>query len=143
MRVSCGTTLLSYLYLKWKIKDSNILMHVNPMECPMLGAVLEENMVRQLDKGFITRQVILHLEVSVGVAIYPQHAKTAADLVARADEAMFEEKNKGRNRCMVLDDSIVRKNEEKKEIQEAIEESLANDQFYLVYQPVFLTETRL
>jgi predicted signal transduction protein with EAL and GGDEF domain len=143
MRVGCGTTLLSYLYLKWKIKDSNILMHVNPMECPMLGAVLEENMVRQLDKGFITRQVILHLKVSVGVAIYPQHAKTAADLVARADEAMFEAKNKGRNRWMVLDDSIVRKNEEKKEIQEAIEESLANDQFYLVYQPVFLTETRL
>jgi diguanylate cyclase (GGDEF)-like protein len=102
--------------------------------------VLAENMVRELDKGFETRQGILHLEVSVGVAMYPAHAKTAADLVARADEAMFEAKNKGRNRWMMLDDSIVRKNEEKKEIQEAIEESLANDQFYLVYQPVFLTE---
>ena len=56
---------------------------------------------------------------------------------------MFEAKNKGHNRWMVLDDSIVRKNEEKKEIQEAIEESLANDQFYLVYQPVFLTETEI
>ena len=100
-----------------------------------------EDLVHNLSKGFDTGQGKLHLEVSVGVAIYPDHANSAESLLARADEAMFEAKNRGRNRWEVLNQHIVDQNELKKVTQEAIEEALQNDQFYLVYQPIFDTQS--
>ena len=100
-----------------------------------------EDLVKSLSKGFDTGQGKLHLEVSVGVAIYPDHANSAESLLARADEAMFEAKNRGRNRWEVLNQNIVDQNELKKMTQEAIEEALQNDQFYLVYQPIFDTHS--
>ena len=54
---------------------------------------------------------------------------------------MFEAKNRGRNRWQVLNQNIVDQNELKKLTQEAIEEALQNNQFYLVYQPIFNTHT--
>jgi diguanylate cyclase (GGDEF)-like protein len=100
-----------------------------------------EDLIKNLSKGFDTGQGKLHLEVSVGVAIYPDHAISAESLLARADEAMFEAKNRGRNRWEVLNENIVEQNELKKLTQEAIEEALQNDQFYLVYQPIFNTQS--
>lgn len=100
-----------------------------------------EELVKNLSTDFDTGQGKLHLEVSVGVAMYPEHASSAESLLARADEAMFEAKNRGRNRWQVLNQNIVEQNELKKLTQEAIEEALQNDQFYLVYQPIFNTHT--
>lgn len=104
-------------------------------------AVAAEELVRNLSTDFDTGQGKLHLEVSVGVAVYPDHASSAESLLARADEAMFEAKNRGRNRWQVLNQNIVEQNELKKLTQEAIEEALQKDQFYLVYQPIFNTHT--
>jgi len=100
-----------------------------------------EDLIKNLSKGFDTGQGKLHLEVSVGVAIYPDHADSAETLLARADEAMFEAKNRGRNRWEVLNQNIVDHNELKNMTQEAIEEALLNNQFYLVYQPIFNTHS--
>lgn len=47
----------------------------------------------------------LRLTVSVGVAIAPQHATTASELVAAADTALYDAKRLGRNRTSVADQS--------------------------------------
>lgn len=113
------------------------------IECNSLKQPLEEvaeNLVNKLDQEFETQHGPLHLEVSIGVANYPQHATTAEDLVAASDEAMFEAKKRGRNRWEILSQDIVDQNNLKKSIQEAIEESIAEDLFYIVFQPIFSTQ---
>lgn len=100
-----------------------------------------EDLVKKLDLEFETHQGILHLEASIGVACYPEHASSAESLVAAADEAMFEAKSRGRNRWEILSQDIVDKNNLKKSIQEAIEESISDDLFYLTYQPIFSTHS--
>jgi diguanylate cyclase (GGDEF)-like protein len=39
------------------------------------------------------------ISASAGLAIFPDHAGNAADLVEAADRAMYESKNAGKNRC--------------------------------------------
>ncbi len=44
----------------------------------------------------------LRVTASIGVAAYPEHAKTADDLMQAVDDAMYKAKRAGRNRVMLL-----------------------------------------
>ena len=43
----------------------------------------------------------IKLTVSIGIATYPSHAKTAPELLKAADTAMYAAKEAGRNKVMV------------------------------------------
>jgi diguanylate cyclase (GGDEF)-like protein len=43
----------------------------------------------------------VHLTLSIGVAAYPEHARTTADLLRAADDAMYEAKRRGRDQVVV------------------------------------------
>ncbi len=44
----------------------------------------------------------LDLTISIGVAVYPDHAGSAANLCRMADKAMYQAKERGRNRTVVV-----------------------------------------
>ncbi len=48
-----------------------------------------------------TRPVSLRVGASIGVALYPQHAMTAADMIRAGDAAMYEAKRSGTNQIRV------------------------------------------
>jgi diguanylate cyclase (GGDEF)-like protein len=52
---------------------------------------------------------MLHITVSVGVAAYPRDGVTSADLISRADEALYSAKKNGKNQVILaaeLTDSL-------------------------------------
>lgn len=51
-----------------------------------------ERVQRALDAPFLIDELKLHVDASVGVALYPGHASGAEDLIQRADVAMYEAK---------------------------------------------------
>jgi diguanylate cyclase (GGDEF)-like protein len=46
----------------------------------------------------------LRLSISVGGAVFPDHARTPAELMQKADEALYESKRAGKNRAAVYGD---------------------------------------
>lgn len=60
-----------------------------------------EKIVNELAQPFVLAQQTLRLGVSVGIALYPQHAEEPSDLISLADIAMYAAKRKGRN-CYAL-----------------------------------------
>jgi diguanylate cyclase (GGDEF)-like protein len=44
--------------------------------------------------------------ISIGVASYPIHATTVAELIHAADEALYQSKSQGRNRVTCAPDSL-------------------------------------
>ena len=48
----------------------------------------------------------LHITVSIGIAVYPKDGTTAADLISRADAALYHAKKQGKNRVAMADDVV-------------------------------------
>ncbi len=54
---------------------------------------------------FVFKGRDVRLTASLGIALYPQHASSGEDIIARADSAMYEAKLSGKNRWAVFHDS--------------------------------------
>jgi diguanylate cyclase (GGDEF)-like protein len=82
-------------------------------ETPKDQAVLYCERLRSMIEGhpFHVRQIpeITHITVSVGMANYPDDSQDPADLIRRADQAMYMAKQGGRNRvCFYAGDGALR-----------------------------------
>ncbi|HUL64615.1 MAG TPA: diguanylate cyclase [Burkholderiaceae bacterium] len=58
-----------------------------------LAARLNDGIARPIEHGLVQ----VHVSASIGIAIFPDHAQTEAELLQRADQAMYEAKAAGRN----------------------------------------------
>ena len=75
------------------------------------------------------------LDASIGVALYPDHAETADDLLAHADTAMYEAKATGHGHVIVyetdLDDAHARL-----QMSARLRRAIANGELIVHYQPI-------
>ena len=56
-----------------------------------------EKVINELDKPFYIAEKTLQVDVSIGIALYPQHDNKASQLIKHADDAMYVAKRQGRN----------------------------------------------
>ncbi|MHB2017640.1 MAG: sensor domain-containing diguanylate cyclase [Candidatus Xenobia bacterium] len=65
-----------------------------------ISAVVVAERIRQMveDYEFVLDGKVVHITISGGVASFPEDAQTKKELVEASDHAMFEAKQKGRNR---------------------------------------------
>ena len=57
---------------------------------------IASNIIRHMAEPFYVNGVVLRIGISVGIALFPQHAATTAELLRRADQALYHAKDKGR-----------------------------------------------
>lgn len=88
---------------------------------------------------FSTEYEILRVGCSVGIASYPQDSRTAEELIACADTAMYQVKQKGKNGWMrYLSDPVrVEMDNQRINWNGQIHRALSEKRFVLFYQPVF------
>jgi diguanylate cyclase (GGDEF)-like protein/PAS domain S-box-containing protein len=84
-----------------------------------------------------------HLRVgtSIGVAIYPADAKTADELLANADAAMYRAKQTGRNRCQFYNTEIQAHLLKRASIDMGLANILERDELFIEYQPQISLQT--
>ena len=86
----------------------------------------------------------LRLTTSLGVALYPQHGASAEELVSRADAAMYQAKESGKNTWRVYhpDRDSSREMLNRLSWQERISHALENDLMRLHFQGVYRASNR-
>lgn len=77
----------------------------------------------------------LSISASLGLAIYPLHDENLDGLIQKADAAMYEVKQQGRNTYQIYCDTLTFGMIEKNKLESRLNTALENDQFFLVYQP--------
>jgi diguanylate cyclase (GGDEF)-like protein/PAS domain S-box-containing protein len=77
----------------------------------------------------------LQVSASIGVTMYPQDAADAGQLMRHADQAMYQAKQKGRNRYQLFDVAHHNAVETRRETLEHIRRALDRSEFVLHYQP--------
>jgi predicted signal transduction protein with EAL and GGDEF domain len=86
---------------------------------------------RSLQHG--TREI--DCRVSMGVALYPDHAGDIADLMKHADIALYEAKNAGRGRACLFEPTLLERWQREAQMLDRAREALAHTPPVPWYQP--------
>lgn len=70
-----------------------LLTNLHSKEAP---AQVAERMIERIKQPIFIDDKELHISVSIGIAMYPDHGTTKETLLTRADHALYEAKNNGR-----------------------------------------------
>ncbi|MGE6595873.1 putative bifunctional diguanylate cyclase/phosphodiesterase [Bacillus proteolyticus] len=102
---------------------------------------IADMIVVTMNEPFEIENQHLHISPSIGIAIYPEAGEDPLSILQHADMAMYEAKNKGKNRSSLYTKELYKKMERKARIEKDLPLALVNNEFYLVYQPQIDTTT--
>ncbi len=78
---------------------------------------------------------------SIGIALYPEHGKSAGDLIRNADTAMYEAK-RFKNTSALFRASMAEAARQRLYVQNGLHEALRSDHLQLAFQPIVAASTR-
>ena len=84
---------------------------------------------------FVIKDIALHIGISIGLAMYPEHGENIEELIKSADIAMYKAKEEGKNRYAVYEKNMDKAFNERMEIEKYLHVAMDNDEFELYYQP--------
>jgi len=78
----------------------------------------------------------VHVDATIGIALFPEHGRTADDLIRCADMAMYAAKQSGRGRVRAFDPALAAALRERHLLEEALRAAIAQNELRLVFQPI-------
>ncbi len=92
--------------------------------------------------NFGSENAELYLGVSAGVSLYPDHGKTAVELIQNAEMAMMQSREKGPNELACYDLLISDGVRRRVLLSNALENAIERNELHLAYQPVVRSTDR-
>ncbi len=87
-------------------------------------------------EGFEVLDKAYPVTASIGIAVYPEDARTLPELVANADAAMYQAKSQGKNGSARYSRSLHEKRNRQRRIEEELRVLDPDTEFHLVYMPI-------
>ncbi|WP_299970543.1 EAL domain-containing protein [uncultured Roseobacter sp.] len=88
-----------------------------------------------INQPVVHKSTRVALTTSIGIAIVPPGATDWSEYMKRADIALYESKQAGRNRASLFDEDMNRAAAERFRIEQDLKRAIAEDQFILHFQP--------
>jgi diguanylate cyclase (GGDEF)-like protein/PAS domain S-box-containing protein len=89
----------------------------------------------QLNKPFVYAGRLLDCRASIGVSIWPDHAKEASSLMKQADVALYTVKSSGRGKMIVFEPSMRSDAQQRTEMRNRAREAIDARRIEAFYQP--------
>jgi diguanylate cyclase (GGDEF)-like protein len=108
---------------------------------PEGGAVLAERVAQAFASPFAINGQSIRVTASVGIAAAPDNGNTADELMRHADIALYEAKNRGRDRAVLFSAEMAQQVEHRRGIELDLRAALEADELRLHYQPIISCHT--
>jgi diguanylate cyclase (GGDEF)-like protein/PAS domain S-box-containing protein len=106
----------------------------NLEEASRMAAKIAENIRVELAEPYQINQINIHSSSSIGVSVFCGHDKSVEELIKRADMAMYQAKDGGRNRVRFFDPEMQKLVEVRALLESDLHIALKAEQFELHYQ---------
>lgn len=100
-----------------------------------IAAKVCQRILESCAKPYFIKQKNLICSASVGLAIFPQHAKQSDDLIKAADIAMYQAKQLGKDCFVEYCDDLRLQQTRRIDIENGLKNAIRNDEFSLHFQP--------
>ncbi len=99
------------------------------------AAAIAEKILRTMALPYEVDNHLLHVGVSIGISLYPEHGVDAAMLISNADIAMYQTKDAGRNHFTFFAPYMNARAVLRQSTEAGLRLALSRDEFVLHYQP--------
>jgi diguanylate cyclase (GGDEF)-like protein/PAS domain S-box-containing protein len=111
-----------------------ILMRGSPARAAALAAA--DRISHAIERRVEIAGSLLQLSASIGIALYPEHARDASDLLQKSDLAMYARKKAGKNGTRLFDPELANEARDRGLMEGNIEVGLQEDLFEAYLQPI-------
>ena len=101
-----------------------------------LATDVSSRLAASLRTPIVSQGCELSVSASIGIAVYPDHAATAADLLQKSDMAMYARKRSGKNGVQFFDADMLDIARKRLETEQFIDQGLREDWFEAHLQPI-------
>ena len=106
--------------------------------------VLAQKIIEHINPSIYIQKQNHYLGASIGISVYPDHGLSSADLISKADIAMYKAKSEGRNKYKFYTSNINTDFHEKINIERDLRQAIKSNEFVFHYQPqISLTDNKI
>jgi diguanylate cyclase (GGDEF)-like protein len=102
---------------------------------------IAQKIINALSKDYQLEGHHIRISASLGIARYPDNAKTAEELILNSDVAMYHAKSTGRNNYQYYTKELSEKYRQHINLEHALKFALERNEIILNYQPIFNIHT--
>lgn len=104
-------------------------------------AKISQNIIGQFSQAFHIENQEFTTSSSIGISVYPDDGDDIGTLMKNADTAMYAAKDNGRNNYHFYRKEMNERAREKLALENDLHKAIANNEFFLVYQPKVCIKT--
>ncbi len=112
-----------------------VLTDLEPRSADRVARAVLHRLIEDLSALYYVKTVDIRVGASIGIARFPEQASDPDDLLRMADLALYEAKAQGKGCVVSFEPEMDMDAKMQLKIQEDLRKALAENEFYLLYQP--------
>ncbi len=119
---------------RWGGDEFILAMLIDPGSPAALA--LSQDLRRALAMPMQAGLEVVRVDVTIGIAVFPEHGRTQDELIRAADVAMYHAKKEGRGRVTLFDRELAAGLSERHMLEQALRDAVERAELSLVFQPI-------